>query len=95
MKDLSVNQYKEMRLSGMTDRQILQALYYSPNYKRKLQRWKRENGIKLGKGKLDLLDLTEVIVYLKHHTKLETALHFGVDVTGFYKWLKEKTNETK
>jgi len=86
--NLTVDQYKHMRLSGMTDQAILQALHYSPNYKRKLQQWKRENGVKVGKDKTQLLDPNEVFAYLQNHSMMKTALHFGVDVQALYRWEK-------
>lgn len=79
-----------MRLDGMTDSQILESLHYSPGYRGVLQKWKKANGIKLGKSKAHLLDTEAVWEYLKDHSMLETATHFGVDLTALYKWEKEQ-----
>lgn len=86
--DLTVRDYKEMRLGGMTDSQILKKLHYSPGYKELLQKWKKANGIKLGKGKTHLLDKEIVFEYLQDHSMLETAEHFGVSVNSLYRWIE-------
>jgi beta-N-acetylglucosaminidase len=90
--ELTVRQYKELRLDGKTDMEILRIMGYSPNSKRTIQRWKRENGILLGKSKTHLLDLQEVKEYLKSHSMLETAYYFNVDVMALYKWKRKGGN---
>lgn len=90
---LTIREYKRLRLEeSMTDSEILQALHYSPTYRAVLQRWKKENGIPLGKSKTHLLDAQAVWEYLKDHSMLETATHFGVDLRALYRWEKEQRN---
>ncbi|MEH7255075.1 hypothetical protein V7111_23470 [Neobacillus niacini] len=88
--NLTVEQYKQMRLTGMKDQEILKALHYSPNSKRMLQKWKAKNGINPGKDKTQLLDRREVFEYMKSHSLLNTAQHFGVHIECLYKWEKRQ-----
>lgn len=88
--ELTVQQYKQMRLSGMKDQEILKAINYSPTSKRNLQKWKKKNGIKPGKDKTQLLNPHEVLDYLQTHSMLQTAKHFGVHPEGLYRWEKEQ-----
>lgn len=88
--DLTVSQYKQMRLSGLKDQEILKAINYSPTSKRNLQKWKKRNGIQLGKDKTQLFNPHEVFDYLKTHSMLQTAKHFGVHVECLYRWEKEQ-----
>lgn len=88
--NLTVEEYKRMRVDDyLTDADILEELGYSRQTKKPLIAWKKQNGVKLGKNKLYLMDEQEVKNHLKLHGEKRTAVWFGVSVYSLNKWMED------
>jgi hypothetical protein len=88
--ELKVAEYVKMRLDKhMKDTDILKALNYAPTSKGMLQRWKKKNGILLGKGRAQFLDKELTLSYIQQHGCAYTARHFNIDLQELYRWEKE------
>jgi hypothetical protein len=85
---LTVEEYKHMRIfERMSDSDILEKFFFSRVYRRKLQKWKKENGLGKGGGRTALLDPDQVREYLKNNTITKAAIDFNIGYAIFKNWL--------
>lgn len=88
--DLTVEEYLEYKKKNIKDSVILERLSYSPLYKEKLTKWKRDNGLPIGKTHKQFV--MEQVREMKEQglTCLQIGKLLHVSNSSVGRWLKEE-----
>lgn len=96
-EELTVEQYLTWKDEGLSDKKILQRMYYSEQSNSVIQQWKKKNGLLKRKHTCvngRLLDHLTVMEYISYKNKgmrnADIAKKFNVAGTTLAKWIKEQ-----
>src|SRR4051812_11700391 len=91
INSLTVEQYQAWKADGITDRKILEKLYYSPDNSYTLQNWKKKHGLfnqKVKRGSRFNLTIHEFAKYKSRDVRnRDIAKKYGVSVGIVYRWV--------